>query len=61
MKNNLIPFPKIKKPQAGDQTLTTSGDELVALRDQFDRARENWPVEIAELPENNKLFSSTKK
>ena len=61
MKNNLIPFPMVKKPHKKNKNPATTGDDLVALRDQFDRAREEWPIEIAELPENNKLFSSIKK
>jgi hypothetical protein len=58
MKNNLIPFPKsdhkIKIPLA-------SSNELNALRVAFDQARADWVIELAELPENNKVCSGSKK
>jgi hypothetical protein len=35
-------------------------DELANLREAFDLARENWPVEMPELPEENKRYSLKK-
>ncbi|NLQ19020.1 hypothetical protein HGG82_15545 [Marinomonas sp. M1K-6] len=58
MKDNLIPFPTrdpVKLPTHN------ASDELNMLRAAFDRARAEWPLEIAELPENNKIYSGAKK
>lgn len=61
MKDNLILFPRIKKtnPSENDPN-STQQNELEALRAAFDRAREEWPIELSELPEKNKICFSTK-
>lgn len=61
MKNNLIPFPVARQPNNEQERSLTPSDELLALREAFDQARADWVVEIAELPENNKVYSGSKK
>ena len=55
MTDNLIPFP-VQSAKADEQE-GKKPDELVKLRDAFDRARQDWPLEIGELPEKNKILS----
>ncbi|MCV2403714.1 hypothetical protein OFY17_12610 [Marinomonas sp. C2222] len=60
MTNNLIPFPKTHRRNVNTGQ-KVSKDELVSLRKAFDKARQGWPLEIAELPENNKMYYAAKK
>ncbi|MEL0637834.1 MULTISPECIES: hypothetical protein [Marinomonas] len=61
MNDNLILFPKIERVESTNSKKSASSLELKELRDAFDRARESWPIEIAELPEANKIYSHSKK
>ena len=61
MKNNLIPFPKPRQSVSEKNNTPVTSDELNALRAAFDQARADWVVELAELPENNKIYSGSKK
>ncbi len=61
MNDNLIFFPNIKRVKNASLVGTTAYSELNELRDAFDRARQNWPIEIAELPEKNRIYSNNKK
>ncbi|REG83016.1 hypothetical protein [Marinomonas pollencensis] len=61
MNDNLIPFPNIKRVSSAPSERATSNSELIELRAAFDRARAEWPIEIAELPEENKIYSHNKK
>ncbi|ETI60347.1 hypothetical protein [Marinomonas profundimaris] len=61
MKNNLIPFPKSRHRDNEKEVPLAPSDELTALRAAFDRARTDWVIELAELPENNKLRCGSKK
>ncbi|MEL0614899.1 hypothetical protein [Marinomonas arenicola] len=61
MNDNLIPFPNIKRVINVPSEEATCNSELVELREAFDRARKQWPIEIAELPEENKIYSHNKK
>lgn len=60
MKDNLIPFPSIeRRPNTKGEAV--SQDDVAQLRDQFDQARKLWPIELAELPEDNKRLKLAKK
>ena len=61
MNDNLIYFPIRKRAPKRSLHHDVCDSDLVALREAFDRARESWPVEVAELPENNKIYSHYKK
>lgn len=61
MKNNLIPFPSPRHGGDEKEVSLASSDELMALRAAFDEARADWVLELAELPENNKIYSGSKK
>ncbi len=61
MKNNLIQFPTSYKVSAQRAKTLEQTDELKALRAAFNRATAGWPLEDAELPENNKIYGSLKK
>jgi len=61
MKNNLIPFPSPRQRHEPKVEMLEPSDELKALRKAFDRACIGWPLEEAELPENNKMYSSSRK
>lgn len=61
MKNNLIPFPSPRCGGDEKEVSLVSSDELMALRAAFDEARADWVLELAELPENNKIYSGSKK
>ncbi|TYL48636.1 hypothetical protein [Marinomonas sp. IMCC 4694] len=61
MKNNLILFPAYRQADEGKKEPLVPSDELIALRVAFDEARANWVLELAELPENNKVYSGSKK
>ncbi|ADZ92181.1 hypothetical protein [Marinomonas mediterranea] len=61
MDNNLIPFPVNKKPKERLETRSSesiSTAELEELRDAFDDARKEWPLELSELPECNRIVPS---
>lgn len=71
MSQKVVPFPSriVDDAQAFDVNDArekaelyqhTNADELAALRQAFDKARERWPIEIAELPEMNKKASLKK-
>lgn len=60
MTNNLIPFPKAYR-RSDAHWEKSAKKELVSLRKAFDKARQDWPLETAELPENNKVYYTTKK
>jgi hypothetical protein len=61
MKNNLIPFPSPRHVSDEKEASLASSDELRALRAAFDKARADWVLERAELPENNKIYCGSKK
>ncbi|RBP82387.1 hypothetical protein EBI01_08870 [Marinomonas rhizomae] len=61
MKNNLIPFPSSRQRHDEQEASPAFIDELKALRTAFDKARADWVVELAELPENNKICCGSKK
>ncbi|PYF77972.1 MULTISPECIES: hypothetical protein [Marinomonas] len=61
MKNNLIQFPKARQAAFKKEGALVTSDELNALRAAFDQARAGWVVELAELPENNKICCGSKK
>lgn len=61
MKNNLIPFPVSCQVDDEKEESLDQSDKLVALRAAFDQARAEWVIEMAELPENNKIYCSSKK
>jgi hypothetical protein len=61
MKNNLIPFPQSRQPDQQTKNSFASSNELTALRAAFDQARADWVIELAELPENNKMRCGSKK
>lgn len=61
MKNNLIPFPSSRQSSNEKEAPLASSDELKALRTAFDKARADWVIELAELPENNKICCGSKK
>ncbi|SBS26777.1 hypothetical protein MSP8887_00496 [Marinomonas spartinae] len=61
MADNLIYLPVQKRSPKCSFYDAISDRDLTELRDAFDRAREQWPLEIAELPENNKKYAHYKK
>lgn len=70
MKDNLIQFPVAKKARFSDyeadsevlvEDLGTPPNELDALRSAFDEARKKWPLEMAELPEQNRKCADSVK
>ncbi|ETX09533.1 hypothetical protein MUS1_08450 [Marinomonas ushuaiensis DSM 15871] len=61
MKNNLILFPSPRQRHEPKAEMLEPSDQLKALRAAFDRARIGWPLEEAELPENNKMHCGSKK
>lgn len=67
MKDNLIPFPAKVSPvsvalSVPEQVAGVSERRLDELRHAFDEARKLWPLEMAELPEQNrKCVASTKR
>lgn len=70
MANNILHFPSPLVKSDGTPALTqewplaaephVSHDELAKLRKAFDLARQTWPLEMAELPEMNKIQSGKK-
>ncbi|GAB3478621.1 hypothetical protein [Marinomonas epiphytica] len=60
MRDNLIPFPSIER-RSKHKDKEVALEEVAQLRDKFDQARERWPIELAELPENNKRLNIAKK
>jgi hypothetical protein len=56
MKDNLLPFPDIKRsqPKAEKSLAVQDVKELERLRDAFAQACKDWPIEMAELPEENR-------
>ncbi|RBO78388.1 hypothetical protein [Marinomonas aquiplantarum] len=61
MNDNLILFPRINQRSNESLWPVEKRAELIALREEFDRAREDWPLEMAELPENNKRYCGSEK
>ncbi|SBS24633.1 hypothetical protein MAQ5080_00054 [Marinomonas aquimarina] len=66
MKDNIIPFPVASKARGDDtaveQTVdTTSVKRLHELRHAFDEARKLWPLELSELPEQNRKQVASRK
>lgn len=61
MTNNLIQFPESRQCSEPRVKMLESSEELKALRAAFDRACIDWPIELPELPENNKMYCSSKK
>jgi hypothetical protein len=61
MKNNLIPFPTPYQRNEKRVEFLAQNEELKALRAAFDKARVDWPLEMAELPENNKIYCGSKR
>lgn len=61
MKNNLIPFPQSHQSDQQTKIPLAPSNELTALRAAFDQARADWVIELAELPENNKMCCGSKK
>ncbi|BFM49411.1 hypothetical protein [Marinomonas sp. THO17] len=61
MKDNLILFPKVNQRRKEARLTAEKQAELIALRAKFDQARQGWPLEMAELPENNKFYCGSKK
>ena len=61
MKDNLILFPTLNQRSKESRLSVEKRAELIALRAKFDQARQGWPLEMAELPENNKLYCGSKK
>jgi hypothetical protein len=43
--------------QASDMMVEMNDLDLMRLREAFDKARQEWPEEEAELPEKNKIHS----
>ncbi len=43
--------------QASDMMIQMNDLDLMRLREAFDKARQDWPEEEAELPEKNKIHS----
>jgi len=60
MTNNLIPFPKSHQRDEDSKKSLPATDELKALRAAFDRACADWPLEAAELPDDNKMYYGSK-
>jgi len=44
--------------QAADMMIQMNDLDLMRLREAFDKARQDWPEEVAELPEKNKIHST---
>lgn len=61
MKDNLIPFP-VRPKSVNDSGETYNGElvserRLIELRQAFDDARRDWPLEMSELPEQNRKYA----
>lgn len=66
MKDNLIQFPdKHSKHSAvvrtAEEVDMPETHRLVQLRQAFDEARKHWPLEMAELPEQNRKCAHSSK
>lgn len=67
MKDNLIQFPdkisaqSVARPCAADPLDTSDHSQLAQLRQAFDEARKHWPLEMAELPEQNRKCAHSSK
>ncbi|WP_417553325.1 hypothetical protein [Marinomonas fungiae] len=66
MKDNIILFPISSKKHTDDMAVesvvdTTSEKRLDELRHAFDEARKLWPVEMSELPEQNRKQVAARK
>ncbi|MBM6551608.1 hypothetical protein [Marinomonas ostreistagni] len=66
MKDNLIQFPE--KHSNHSAVVRTAEDvdmpethQLIKLRQAFDEARKHWPLEMAELPEQNRKCAHSSK
>lgn len=60
MDDKIIPFPAAKKKADPTSESGVSDRQLERLREAFDLAREDWPLEMGELPEKNRVQSSKK-
>lgn len=67
MKDNVIPFPVRPKPWSDDGAVVAGVEEkaserqLDELRHAFDEARKLWPLELSELPEQNRICATSRK
>lgn len=66
MKDNLIQFPDKKSNRstvmrAAEQVDMSDKQQLAKLRQAFDEARKHWPLEMAELPEQNRKCAHSSK
>lgn len=64
MKNNIISFPKLVNSEECTKETdvrNTSEQQLDALRNAFDEARKQWPLELSELPEQNRKCALARK
>lgn len=66
MKDNVIPFPVVSMVRVDDtaveQTVGNSSvNRLHELRHAFDEARKQWPLELSELPEQNRKQVASRK
>ncbi len=67
MKDNLIQFPLNQCSISDDLDGTIEcvdgvpEKKLNALRSAFDEARKQWPIEMAELPEQNRKYVNSNK
>lgn len=74
MKSNVLRFPKelatksegelitqvavVQSPKPASEFIEMNELDLMRLREAFDKARQEWPEEEAELPEKNKIHST---
>lgn len=66
MKDNLIQFPSKRShdsvaSSASERVVSSSERKLDELRHAFDEARKLWPLEMAELPEQNRKCADSNK
>lgn len=67
MRDNIISFPKQPKSQCGDEAVVACVEDkaserrLDELRNAFDEARKLWPLELSELPEQNRKCATSRK
>lgn len=66
MKDNIIPFPIASQKHSDDGAMemvvdTTEEKRLHELRHAFDEARKLWPLEMSELPEQNRKQVASRK
>ena len=67
MKDNVIPFPVPPRSSHDAKAVVAYEKEKITehqldeLRQAFDEARKLWPLELSELPEQNKKCASSRK